>query len=373
MDSQMLDHSLHYIWPEMKKLMLNSSPQKGLGENDFGYLLTKFLVFSFCLPELLLDKEEKLNDIMDNFAIIRLFGLQWCEMEYWYKFPIIRRFFPNYSGYSKAKCYLNKGYDYLKEIVQIHEKTFNEEDHPRDFIDVYLQKLEKMNSDVFQGEDGLNCLVATLDNILVGGDGIILGFNYVLYFLTMFPDVQEEIYHELLENNLENGFPSLEEDKRNLQYLKAFLMETQRYGCQTGFGTPHTSDQTIQINGFKIPANTDVFPSILHVHFDSEYWDEPKAFKPSRFLDPETGKCISFHPQYIPFEVGPRMCPGRDIGMNALTLFTIKIVQEFQLLKINTELEPSNEFLGMMICQPQNMKIYFKPRNNSENVEIRSI
>ena len=42
-------------------------------------------------------------------------------------------------------------------------------------------------------------------------------------------------------------------------------METLRLIPQTGFGTPHDSDKTIYVDGFKIPVGMDVYPDLLGI------------------------------------------------------------------------------------------------------------
>ena len=42
-------------------------------------------------------------------------------------------------------------------------------------------------------------------------------------------------------------------------------METLRLIPQTGFGTPHHSDKTIYVDGFKIPVGMDVYPDLLGI------------------------------------------------------------------------------------------------------------
>ena len=56
-----------------------------------------------------------------------------------------------------------------------------------------------------------------------------------------------------------------EKTKDTLPYCWAVTWETLRFFPQTGFGTPHHSEESVFIDGFEIPARTDVYPDLLGI------------------------------------------------------------------------------------------------------------
>ena len=51
---------------------------------------------------------------------------------------------------------------------------------------------------------------------------------------------------------------------------------------------PH---QDTSINGYHLPKGTSVNVNFYGMHHDEDFWDEPFAFKPERFID-EEGKLV---------------------------------------------------------------------------------
>ena len=79
---------------------------------------------------------------------------------------------------------------------------------------------------------------------------------------------------------------------------------------------PNISREAIEDNewnGMTITKGTQamVMPWTLHRH--REYWENPEAFMPSRFL-PENREKIDKY-QYLPFGAGPRICIGASFAI----------------------------------------------------------
>jgi methyl farnesoate epoxidase/farnesoate epoxidase len=58
---------------------------------------------------------------------------------------------------------------------------------------------------------------------------------------------------------------------------------------------------------------------------DPEYWGDPEAFRPERFLDPATGSLIRKE-RFVPFGFGKRVCMGESLAKSELFLFTSILV-----------------------------------------------
>lgn len=85
----------------------------------------------------------------------------------------------------------------------------------------------------------------------------------------------------------------------------------------------------MKLNGYTLPVGTQVIPLLYAVHMDPELWDEPEAFRPSRFISNEGKVC---KPEFfMPFGVGRRMCLGEVLARMELFLFFSSMMHMFNL------------------------------------------
>ena len=92
--------------------------------------------------------------------------------------------------------------------------------------------------------------------------------------------------------------------------------------------------ESIELDGFEIPADALIIVSPWVVHRNEQAWTNPEHFSPDRFTDgvPMLG--------YIPFGAGPRLCIGRDMARLQGAQILSHIAQNWQLRPIHNELVP---------------------------------
>ena len=61
---------------------------------------------------------------------------------------------------------------------------------------------------------------------------------------------------------------------------------------------------------------------------DEDIFDQPREFRPERFLDTH-GQFVK-HPSMIPFGIGKRNCLGEILARQELFLFTAVLIQNFK-------------------------------------------
>ena len=101
-------------------------------------------------------------------------------------------------------------------------------------------------------------------------------------------------------------------------------MEIQRLACVAPGGIPHVANKDGHLAGYKIPKGTMLLYNIYKLHLDGDYWKEPEAFNPARFLD---GRKEHF----IPYGMGKRICMGESLARNELFIFSTLILQNFKI------------------------------------------
>ncbi len=74
-----------------------------------------------------------------------------------------------------------------------------------------------------------------------------------------------------------------------------------------------------------------VFVNAYAIHHDAEYWPDPEAFKPERFLleNKEFIKPFSF----LPFGEGPRSCIAMRFAWMEVKTVLIRMLQRYRLVR----------------------------------------
>ena len=72
---------------------------------------------------------------------------------------------------------------------------------------------------------------------------------------------------------------------------------------------PRIVAEDSELAGHQLPAGSEIFLSIFHMHHDPDVFPEPDAFRPRRW---ETAKPSVY--EYNPFSAGPRMCIGASFA-----------------------------------------------------------
>jgi cytochrome P450 len=74
----------------------------------------------------------------------------------------------------------------------------------------------------------------------------------------------------------------------------------------------------VMVDGWRVPAGSNVVVGIMALHTDPALWPDPQRFDPDRFL-PEHSRGRDRW-QYLPFGAGPRSCIGDHFAMLEATL-----------------------------------------------------
>ncbi|KAF9039207.1 cytochrome P450 [Panaeolus papilionaceus] len=166
---------------------------------------------------------------------------------------------------------------------------------------------------------------------------------FALALLSLYPEEQEAMF-EHIKSVSPDGRPLTYEQMPQLTYSLAVLNETLRM-CPPVVNIPKVAaeDTTLTVgnmNGEKliipVPKGTKVALNTPALHYNPRYWDDPMAFKPSRFLKEYNRNA------FIPFSAGPRACLGRKFTETEVIAALTMIISRYR-VSITEEPQFANE------------------------------
>lgn len=110
-----------------------------------------------------------------------------------------------------------------------------------------------------------------------------------------------------------------------------------------------------EVSGFTIPKDASVAICTYTVHRHPDFWDNPEAFQPDRFLDPVPAA-------FLPFGLGPRVCIGKQFALMEARIIASAILSNYQLIPLsNTQPEPET---GITLRIKNDLQLKLQPRNS---------
>ena len=317
------------VWSQQRRFILGIFRKFGIGKSKFEHQIEDesraFIEEVALLKGECFDPTHLLQNAVSNVICAIVFGKRFEysdeKFKYWLKLsnehvkttvknlPLI--FLPSLRYFPRAKKtaqYMLDNFfklrDFAAEAITSHKRD-RDPDHPRDFIDSYLQEIssnQEEDSSTKFSKLNENTLTATIIQLFSAGtDTTALTLRWAILYMTIYSDVQSRIHKEIDELVGRNRFPKLA-DKPALKYTQAVLLELQRMASISRLGVFHTCSKTTTVRELTIPQGSIVVSNLWAVHRDPEVWSEPFKFKPERFLD-KNGDVIT-REELIPFSIG---------------------------------------------------------------------
>ena len=195
--------------------------------------------------------------------------------------------------------------NFLIETVNQH-KTDRAPGDPRDYIDVYLDEIEKRkksNPDSYVNESTLPLTVVNL--FVAGTETTAATLRWAVLYMAAFPGIQDRIHQELDSVTGGNHLPRLT-DKAELPLTCATLLEIQRIATVTPLGAPHMCAEDSTIGSYTIPKGAIIIANLWAIHHNPDSWPNPDKFNPERFLDADEN--VLEKEEFIPFSTGKDNC-----------------------------------------------------------------
>lgn len=229
--------------------------------------------------------------------------------------------------------------EFANDQIAEHRESFDE-NNPRDFIDAFIQQQKKYGQDHPIFEDN-NLAAAIKDLFSAGTETISAMIRWSILYLLHNKPVQDKLRLEIESVVGTSRLPSLD-DKPNMPYYEAFIMEVLRMGNIAPLSVGHGARTDIPFRGMVIPKGSVIIPNLDSVLSDADLFKEPKMFDPERFLGND-GNVIGQKTMAIAFSLGRRVCLGQSLAKIEMFLFITAMIQRFEFIPENPERLPSLE------------------------------
>nr|XP_002121048.1 cytochrome P450 2B11-like [Ciona intestinalis] len=274
-------------------------------------------------------------------------------------YPAMRHIQPFKRSLEKFYVVQNGILDFCRKEILEHKKNLDENE-PGDYIDAFLVEMKKHSpQDSWFHEKQLQH--AVVDLFIAGTETSTNTILWALLALIHYPETQEKLYQELLENIGEQVLPSIDQ-RDKLPLFRAFIQEIFRFKTLVPLSVTHRASDDVEIGGYVIPKGTKVFPNIHAVHHDPNIWKNPSEFNIYRHIDKD-GKFIPSK-KVIPFGIGCRSCLGEKLARIEIFLFLANIIKRFKVLPDpkSQDLPEFKDGVNSIIYVPYRYKVVAKPR-----------
>ncbi|KLO13107.1 cytochrome P450 [Schizopora paradoxa] len=231
---------------------------------------------------------------------------------------------------------------YMQEMIDERRTSDTKSDCDdlfRNLLDANSGELDRSESRLSDSELIGNIFVF----LLAGHETSAHTLCFALGLLALYPEEQEAAYQNIQSVQGERSLPTYE-DMNSLDYVLAVFYETLRLYPPVGSIVKKASeDSTLRTLNTEtkepitvpVPKDSIVVLYANGLHYNPRYWEDPHAFKPSRFLRDWPREA------FVPFSTGPRSCVGRRFSETESIAILAVILSRY---KVEVKQEP--QFAG---------------------------
>jgi cytochrome P450 len=162
---------------------------------------------------------------------------------------------------------------------------------------------------------------------LAGYETTSLTLSWAFDYLVHHPGMMQKIQAEV-DSVLGNRPPTFE-DLPKLTYTRMVLQETLRLR-PSAWQVMRTAIDDDEIDGYPIPAGTNLVALIYMCHHHPAEWPNPEEFDPERFSPENSERRHKL--AWMPFGAGKRMCIGKDFALMEGQLALAMTAQRYQMM-----------------------------------------
>ncbi|PBL03378.1 cytochrome P450 [Armillaria gallica] len=240
------------------------------------------------------------------------------------------------------------------------------------FVSENLTKLENIGMPENATRLGIIRNIAAVA-FAAGADTTVSVILSVILAFILYPEVQAKAQAEIDAVVGPTRLPNFD-DRPQLPYIEAILLETLRWNPVAPMGIAHRSAKADVYRGYYIPVGATVIANTWAILHDEKDYPNPLVFNPDRFI-PEDGKELQPNP-IAAFGFGRRICPGRYLAMNTAWIAIASMASTLSFSKtVDSEgrvVEPSDTFTDGLLSFPVPFKCIIKARSAQAQTVIDS-
>lgn len=167
--------------------------------------------------------------------------------------------------------------------------------------------------------------------IAAGHDTTATALTMALQLLGLHPDAQADAAAEVdREGPVESA-----DDAARLSWVTAVIDEAMRlYPSAPGTGRRATADT--EVDGFHVPAGSNVYTNFWGLHRHPDLYPHPEAFRPQRFVE-QPSQSRPRH-TFLPFGAGPRACIGAHTAVLEMQLILATVLSRATVVATTREM-----------------------------------
>ncbi len=189
---------------------------------------------------------------------------------------------------------------------------------------------------------------------------------WVFYTLAQHPEIEAKVRDEIAD--VCGGDTPSDEELRQLTYQRMVIEEVMRL-YPPAWTVSRTAIEDDVIDGYAVPAGTNIMVSPYVIHRNPRYWPDPERLDPLRFSPEQQETRPKF--AYIPFGGGPRNCIGSNFAMMELQIVITMLLQAFQ-----TKLapQPPIEREAIISIRPKNgIEFLAEATNQAHDAKVAAV
>ncbi|RDI70418.1 cytochrome P450 [Halopelagius longus] len=162
--------------------------------------------------------------------------------------------------------------------------------------------------------------------VFAGHETTALALTFVWYLLARNPDARARLHEEV--DAVVGDDPVEMSQLADLTYTERVFEEALRLYPPI-HTLPRETTREVAAGDYRIPAGSEVLLSVVNVHRDGRFYDDPAAFDPDRWTDERAAARPDY--AYAPFGAGPRRCMGRAFATVEAKLVIAEVTRRYRL------------------------------------------
>ena len=320
----------HHVTEELDRLVSEIDDNEG---KDFNMCLLLKKSFANWMASLVTGKKANIDDsqiiwyYIESGNLLAAPGLN----ELMVLFPFLRHL-PGKPGRT-YEAVLKARYKLLQRFVYLHKEDAVSALKNADGLLAALIKMQKEENERAGYEIIDDLRGSMIDIFYAGVETTTTALINAFALLLRCPECSRKLRFEIDSVIGSSRAPSLD-DRSNMPYTKAFLLELHRFTTDVPLALPHMSMRDVIFEGYNIKKHSVVLLNTWFIHHDKKLWGDPWHFRPERFLD-ASGQLLppdhELRQAWVPFSVGRRACPGETLAMTRTFLYLTRILQAFEI------------------------------------------